>query len=300
MCKTWCYVLYSDSRNWADIKFNLCFDELRQPRYWTMMMMRMQQQYADSNAHHLLQLMATPETATKTLEAMALATKNEHLTLLYRSIKQRRFQTIQLQGANDTDLVEFGAQAALNQFDFIVDLSIQNSSITDKGIEVLLASIAPSLLSIELVGCNELTDSGLWTGLVPNLQSLTIQDCINVSDETVAAICQLLPALDTLCLQAYHVTDASMAYFSTSMLRDTLKVLALQHCWEITNQGVVNLAHSLPNLVSLSLSGCSKVSLVCCCCSMSWHLPRCTPPNRSRTRPSKWSPNNCATCTRST
>ena len=59
--------------------------------------------------------------------------------------------------------------------------------------------------------------------------------------------------------QAYHVTDSSMAYFSTSMLRDTLRTLILQHCWEITNQGAVNLAHSLPSLTFLSLSGCSKV-----------------------------------------
>ena len=51
-----------------------------------------------------------------------------------------------------------------------------------------------------------------------------------------------------------------MAYFSTSLIRHSLRILTLQHCWEITNQGVANIAHSLPNLTSLSLSGCSKVN----------------------------------------
>lgn len=50
-------------------------------------------------------------------------------------------------------------------------------------------------------GCNEITDSGLWTSLIPRLESLTVLDCINVADETVAAITQMLPALTQLNLQ---------------------------------------------------------------------------------------------------
>lgn len=36
---------------------------------------------------------------------------------------------------------------------------------------------------------------------MPNLKSLSIQDCINVSDETIAAICQLLTSLKMLHIQ---------------------------------------------------------------------------------------------------
>jgi len=108
-------------------------------------------------------------------------------------------------------------------------------------------------------GCNEITDGGIWTGIIPNLTSLTILDCINIADETIAAICQMMPNLRVLQIQAYHVTDTAMSYFGPSCARDNLRVLMLQHCWELSNQGVVSLAHGLPSLCSLSLAGCSKV-----------------------------------------
>ena len=50
-----------------------------------------------------------------------------------------------------------------------------------------------------------------------------------------------------------------MAYFGRTSLRETIKKLHLLNCWELSNQGVLNIAHSLPHLQSLSLSGCSKV-----------------------------------------
>lgn len=61
-------------------------------------------------------------------------------------------------------------------------------------------------------------------------------------------------------MQAYHVTDTSMAYFGSTSAAENLRVLMLHHCWELSNQGVASLAHGLPNLHTLSLSGCSKVS----------------------------------------
>lgn len=73
-------------------------------------------------------------------------------------------------------------------------------------------------------------------------------------------ITQMLVDLRELNLQAYHVTDASMAYFGPSSFRDKLTILQLQHCWELSNQGVLNIAHGLPNLRKLSLSGCSKIT----------------------------------------
>ena len=110
-----------------------------------------------------------------------------------------------------------------------------------------------------ITGCNEISDSVLWAALVPKLEVLIIMDCINISDETIAAICHMLPNLKKLQIQAYHVTDTSMAYFGSTPSRDNLRVLMLHHCWELSNQGVASLAHGLPNLHTLSLSGCSKV-----------------------------------------
>ena len=41
-------------------------------------------------------------------------------------------------------------------------------------------------------------------------------------------------------LQAYHVTDSALSYFSPKQT-GTLNVLRLQSCWEITNHGLVNI-----------------------------------------------------------
>lgn len=110
-----------------------------------------------------------------------------------------------------------------------------------------------------MAGCNEITEAGLWACLNPRIVSLTLTDCINVADEAVGAVAQLLPALYEFSLQAYHVTDAALGYFSPKQ-SNSLNILRLHSCWEITNHGVVNIVHSLPNLTVLSLSGCSKVT----------------------------------------
>ncbi|XP_064867061.1 F-box/LRR-repeat protein 16-like [Oncorhynchus nerka] len=173
------------------------------------------------------------------------------------------------------------------------------------------------LMHLELAGCNDFTEAGLWSSLNARLTSLSVSDCINVADDAIAAISQLLPNLSELSLQAYHVTDTAMAYFtakqpaglprnrhshgllhsqtgrlqsytvieSTQLLPNlselslqayhvtdtamayftakqgyTTHTLRLHSCWEITNHGVVNMVHSLPNLTALSLSGCSKIT----------------------------------------
>ncbi|KAK9719475.1 Leucine rich repeat [Popillia japonica] len=119
--------------------------------------------------------------------------------------------------------------------------------------------IKKALYELELAGCNEITEAGLWACLNQRIVSLTLTDCINVADEAVGAVAQLLPALYEFSLQAYHVTDAALGYFSPKQ-SNTLNVLRLHSCWELTNHGIVNIVHSLPNLTLLSLSGCSKIT----------------------------------------
>uniref|UniRef100_A0A8C7JLF2 F-box/LRR-repeat protein 16 n=1 Tax=Oncorhynchus kisutch TaxID=8019 RepID=A0A8C7JLF2_ONCKI len=131
-------------------------------------------------------------------------------------------------------------------------------TITDAGLEVMLEQMQ-GLMHLELAGCNDFTEAGLWSSLNARLTSLSVSDCINVADDAIAAISQLLPNLSELSLQAYHVTDTAMAYF-TAKQGYTTHTLRLHSCWEITNHGVVNMVHSLPNLTALSLSGCSKIT----------------------------------------
>lgn len=101
-----------------------------------------------------------------------------------------------------------------------------------------------ALYELELAGCNEITEQGLWQCLHPRIVSLTLTDCINVADEAVGAVAQLLPALYEFQLQAYHVTDQALGYFSPKQ-GSSLGVLRLHSCWEITNHGVVNIGKPL-------------------------------------------------------
>lgn len=96
---------------------------------------------------------------------------------------------------------------------------------------------------LELVGCNEITEAGLWACLTPRIVSLTLSDCINVADDAVSAVAQMLPALNEFTLQAYHVTDAALGLFS-SRQSNSLSALRLQSCWELTNHGIVNIGES--------------------------------------------------------
>ncbi|XP_018570000.1 F-box/LRR-repeat protein 16 [Anoplophora glabripennis] len=176
---------------------------------------------------------------------------------LYSSLLRREFHSLCLMGASDEDALDL-----VNTFPLaskhIHTLSLRCSSITDRGLESLLDHLQ-ALYELELAGCNEITEAGLWACLNPRIVSLTLTDCINVADEAVGAVAQLLPALYEFSLQAYHVTDAALGYFSPKQ-SNSLNVLRLHSCWEITNHGVVNIVHSLPNLTVLSLSGCSKIT----------------------------------------
>ncbi|XP_044735808.1 F-box/LRR-repeat protein 16 [Chrysoperla carnea] len=176
---------------------------------------------------------------------------------LYNSLIRRGFHGICLMGAADEDTLDLVHSFPLAT-KHIHSLSLRCSSISDRGLETLLDHLQ-ALFELELAGCNEITEAGLWACLTPRIVSLTLTDCINVADEAVGAVAQLLPSLYEFSLQAYHVTDAALGYFSPKQ-SNSLSILRLQSCWELTNHGVVNIVHSLPNLTVLSLSGCSKLT----------------------------------------
>lgn len=178
-------------------------------------------------------------------------------SVLYSSLLRRGFRAITLVGATDEDAFDF-----VNSFPLatkhIHSLSLRCSCITDRGLETLVTHLQ-SLYELELAGCNELTEAGLWACLSPRIVCLTLTDCINIADEAIGAVAQLLPSLYELSLQAYHVTDAALGFFSPKQSA-SLSILRLHSCWELTNHSIVNIVHSLPNLTVLSLSGCSKIT----------------------------------------
>ncbi|KAK7112786.1 hypothetical protein V1264_012180 [Littorina saxatilis] len=176
---------------------------------------------------------------------------------VYDSIQQRGFDSVCLFGATDEDVNEFVNNFQTSKSN-LRSLSIRCSNVSDTGLEILFRKM-PCIYRLELSGCNEITESGLWACLNAKIVSLCIMDCINVADDTLGAIAQLLPSLYELSLQAYHVTDAALALFSPKQSY-TLSVLKLTSCWEVTNNGLVNIVNALPNLTVLGLSGCSKIS----------------------------------------
>ncbi|KAM7357830.1 uncharacterized protein ACRADG_003021 isoform 1-T2 [Cochliomyia hominivorax] len=176
---------------------------------------------------------------------------------LFNTLIRRGFHALALVGANDDDAYDVVHSFTLAS-KHIHSLSLRCSSISDRGLEALLDHLQ-SLFELELAGCNEVTEAGLWACLTPRIVSLSLADCINIADEAVGAVAQLLPSLYEFSLQAYHVTDAALGYFSPKQSH-SLSILRLQSCWELTNHGIVNIVHSLPHLTVLSLSGCSKLT----------------------------------------
>lgn len=60
------------------------------------------------------------------------------------------------------------------------------------------------MFELELAGCNEVTEAGLWSCLTPRIVSLSLADCINIADEAVGAVAQLLPSLYEFSLQVCY------------------------------------------------------------------------------------------------
>ncbi|XP_046659252.1 F-box/LRR-repeat protein 16 [Homalodisca vitripennis] len=157
---------------------------------------------------------------------------------LYASLLRRGFSSVCLLGAADEDALDLVHSFPLAT-KHVHSLSLRCSSVSDRGLEALLDHLQ-ALFELELAGCNELTEAGLWACLTPRIVSLTLTDCINVADEAVGAVAQLLPSLYEFSLQAYHVTDAALGFFSPKQSA-TLSILRLQSCWEVTNHGIVNI-----------------------------------------------------------
>ncbi|XKL63036.1 hypothetical protein PGB90_005400 [Kerria lacca] len=176
---------------------------------------------------------------------------------LYASFIKRGFYSLGMIGAKDEDVTDL-----INYFPLgskhVHSLILRWCGISDRGLENLIDHLQV-LYELEIFCCNDLSEGGLWACLSPKIVSLKLADCINISDEAVGAVAQLLPSLCEFSLQAYHLTDAALGYF-TSKQRDCLNILKLHSCWEITNDGIRNVVESLPNLTILSLSGCTKIS----------------------------------------
>ncbi|VVD03159.1 unnamed protein product [Leptidea sinapis] len=165
----------------------------------------------------------------------------------YNSVVRRGIRGVVLVSAADDDINELIRIFPLSS-NHVNALSLRGCTVSDRGLETVLDHLE-ALFELELTGCNEITEAGIWACLTPRIVSLTLTDCINIADEAVGAIAQLLPSLYEFSLQAYHVTDAALGYFSQK-----------QSASLITDEGVELVAENLPRLRSLDLSWCPRVT----------------------------------------
>jgi F-box/leucine-rich repeat protein 16 len=129
---------------------------------------------------------------------------------LLRSLAARSFDSVLIHAALDEELLEL--PSAFGSFATLRSLSLHCCGCSDATLQQLLSACGARLHQLELVSCNELSDGGHWLAACPQLRVLSIADCINVADETIAAIGQTLPRLIELSVQAYHVTDQCFQY----------------------------------------------------------------------------------------
>jgi hypothetical protein len=68
------------------------------------------------------------------------------------SIEQRGLDSICLNGATDSDIIDFASKVSPSVMRKITSGFLRTSSVTDKGLEIFLASLNQSLKHLELSG----------------------------------------------------------------------------------------------------------------------------------------------------
>lgn len=71
---------------------------------------------------------------------------------LYLSIEQRSIDSVCLIGPTDADVIDFASKVAPATMKRIKHGSLKSASVSDKGLEIFLAALNQSLISLELIG----------------------------------------------------------------------------------------------------------------------------------------------------
>ena len=119
----------------------------------------------------------------------------------------------------------------------------------------------PSLTSLDLSGCNEITGDELAEALMvlPRLTSLNLEGCRQITEEKLAEALMKLPNLTNLNLNyCRQITGENLA--KALMKLPNLTSLKLTGCNEITGDKLAEAIMKLPNLISLSLHYCNKIT----------------------------------------
>lgn len=110
---------------------------------------------------------------------------------------------------------------------------------------------------LDLTGCTGLTDVGLEIGLkyLPQLESLILIECIELSDSAVAMVVETLPVLKRFALPP-GTTDTGLGHVATSC---SIQRVAIRECHNVSPSGVKQLLKS-PSLRRVVVCRCKFVS----------------------------------------
>jgi len=124
-----------------------------------------------------------------------------------------------------------------------------------------IATGCPQLQSLNIRDCSEITDKGiiaLATGC-PQLQSLIMSYCHNITDEGIRALATGLPQLQSLEIsQCRNITDEGIRALASGCAQ--LQSLNITGCNNITDEGIRAVATGCPQLQSLKISGCDNIT----------------------------------------
>jgi F-box/leucine-rich repeat protein 14 len=136
-------------------------------------------------------------------------------------------------------------------------------SITDSGLRHLAKM--SSLRELNLRACDNVTDSGLAhlsEGLSGSggscLTSLDVSFCDKIGDVALNHVAQGLFRLKTLSLSACRISDDGLAQIASSL--PELEVLHIGQCNKVTDKGLLRIAENLKQLRAIDLYGCTRVS----------------------------------------
>lgn len=161
---------------------------------------------------------------------------------------------------SDEDLKKINKVA---KFQNLQVLNLSNSSITDTGLLSFVQNY-PQLKSLDLESCTDISAKGVLSlvSKAPSLQNLNLTDCYRTTDEIFEVIASLSPNLKVLNLNGFqYLTDACIQLISQKC--PGLQCLDISDCRELTDASLKGILGQLPMLMKLEVSGCSKLTVQC-------------------------------------
>ncbi|XP_077868901.1 uncharacterized protein LOC102803243 [Saccoglossus kowalevskii] len=145
-------------------------------------------------------------------------------------------------------------------------LQCQGDNITSSGLRSLFRSCSDSLQELNISGCSqgELTGDSVLLHVTrcPNLKSLDASWC-NVTDNAVMAVVDSSHRLETMCLNGCQSITDEAVFALINKHSDSLEVLELFGCFNITANCIIILGSCCRNLDTLNLANCSKLTDAC-------------------------------------